>query len=243
MRGKAWGHELHFVFVDNGSTDITPKFLRTVDNSTVIRNDKNTYTSHAWNQGLERALGFGADVIMLVNNDVIAGRDWMEAVEREIPLHGHDRYFLPNKPFYHHAFLDQEITKNWEELEGKKLPGKSGWALFFRPDAVEKFLPIPEVVRIWHNDDWVHYKLVLEHGYYREILLDSVFLHKAESTIGRLENLGEIIAADRCAFENLVGMTVEEFSEKEVTALEAYRKRYGLPKGAYREGATKDGLS
>ena len=69
-------HEI--IFIDNGSTDGTVKWLkRLVDqhaNYRLIENDGNLGFAKGCNQGIEAATG---DHVVLLNNDVVVTRDWL----------------------------------------------------------------------------------------------------------------------------------------------------------------------
>jgi GT2 family glycosyltransferase len=227
LHEKAPGHRIHVVAVDNGSTDYTSEYLGSLPDTTVIRNECNTFVTHAWNQGLTAALDMDADAIFLLNNDILAGPGWMEPLERELERYGHDRYFLPHAPFIDPVTFDEDVLEALPKLRGQRTTGKCGWAIFMRPDAVKKFMPIPEDLRVWHNDNWIHYKLVIENGYYREVLLDCVFIHFGGISfrkLGAMLDVSDIVAPDTYAFERLVGMTVTEYVAREEEALAAYRR-------------------
>ena len=62
------------IFVDNGSTDGTPEYLRSLAGARVICNSQNRGFPAAVNQGLEIATG---QQILLLNNDVIVTTGWL----------------------------------------------------------------------------------------------------------------------------------------------------------------------
>lgn len=66
--------EFELIFVDNGSTDGTVEYLRSIPNAIVIVNDTNRGFPTAANQGLRKATGRN---ILLLNNDTIVTTGWL----------------------------------------------------------------------------------------------------------------------------------------------------------------------
>jgi GT2 family glycosyltransferase len=62
------------ILIDNGSTDGTPEFLRTLRHRTIL-NDKNLGCAKAWNQGIRASKG---NVIGILNNDIVLTPGWLE---------------------------------------------------------------------------------------------------------------------------------------------------------------------
>ncbi|WHY95324.1 glycosyltransferase family 2 protein [Peribacillus simplex] len=62
------------ILVDNGSTDGTLEFLKTLPNSKVIANKKNKGFSGGCNQGITIARG---ENIVLLNNDTVVTNEWL----------------------------------------------------------------------------------------------------------------------------------------------------------------------
>ena len=69
-------HEI--IFVDNGSTDVTGKWLKKLvennSNYRLIANKKNLGFSKGCNQGIEASTG---EYILLLNNDVVVTENWL----------------------------------------------------------------------------------------------------------------------------------------------------------------------
>lgn len=65
------------IFVDNGSSDGTVHFLRSLTGATVIVNSFNRGYAAACNQGLAAAKG---DFLVLLNNDAVVTKDWLEGL-------------------------------------------------------------------------------------------------------------------------------------------------------------------
>ncbi len=62
------------VFVDNGSTDDTLKYLESLGDATVIRNKTNRGFPAAANQGIQASVG---EQILLLNNDTVVTTGWL----------------------------------------------------------------------------------------------------------------------------------------------------------------------
>jgi len=73
------------VIVDNGSTDGTREFLRTVK-SKVITNDTNLGCAKAWNQGVRASQG---EVIGILNNDIVVTPGWLTTLMGFMERTGH----------------------------------------------------------------------------------------------------------------------------------------------------------
>jgi cellulose synthase/poly-beta-1,6-N-acetylglucosamine synthase-like glycosyltransferase len=65
------------VFVDNGSTDGTLAYLRSLDGVIVIENDRNLGFGGGCNQGIAASLG---ERVLLLNNDVVVTAGWLAAL-------------------------------------------------------------------------------------------------------------------------------------------------------------------
>ncbi len=65
------------IVVDNGSTDGTTEYLRSLDQVQVIENEENRGFPVAVNQGIEIATG---DAVLLLNNDTIVTTGWLDSL-------------------------------------------------------------------------------------------------------------------------------------------------------------------
>jgi len=65
------------LIIDNGSTDGTREYLRGLDGITVISNKTNLGCAVAWNQGIR---GSDAEWVVILNNDVILSRGWLNGL-------------------------------------------------------------------------------------------------------------------------------------------------------------------
>lgn len=69
--------ESEVVVIDNGSADGTEEFLASCSGITVIRNAENLGCAASWNQGVRASRG---DWAVILNNDVIVSRGWLEGL-------------------------------------------------------------------------------------------------------------------------------------------------------------------
>lgn len=62
------------IFVDNGSTDGTPRYLAALPDARLLANPSNLGVARGWNQGLGEARG---DFVAVCNNDVVLSPGWL----------------------------------------------------------------------------------------------------------------------------------------------------------------------
>lgn len=73
---KTWTRSPYeLILVDNGSTDGTVEYLKSIDNAKLITNQTNLGFGKGINQGIRAADG---DYILLLNNDTIVANNWLE---------------------------------------------------------------------------------------------------------------------------------------------------------------------
>ncbi|MCH9755540.1 MAG: glycosyltransferase [Gammaproteobacteria bacterium] len=205
LRNSA-GHQCFFVFLDNGSTDDTVAYLRSVPGvAHLIRKDHNTGVNPAWNEILDHALPHKPDVVCLANNDILVGPQWLDAVSAEITKDD-KRYFLPNGQFTNPKTFDADVRRSLPNLQGTK-PARAGWCMFFHPSALPLFLPIPAELKLWYGDDWIHHKLQ-KAGYKCEAVMKTCCLHYVSKTIQFYPGRDAQIASDRAAYRRLTGENV-----------------------------------
>ncbi len=206
------GHQVFFIFVDNGSTDGTAEFLAAQPGvAKLIRNPTNVGVNPAWNELLKEALNHTPDVVCLANNDILVGPGWLDAVSAEIAKDD-KRYFLPNGQFSNAATFDDDVRRALPGLSGT-IPARAGWCMFFHPSAIPLFHPIPEEMKLWYGDDWMHHHLA-KHGYRCESVRATCCLHHVSKTIAEYPGMAEQVTRDREAY---VRLTEENATLDEVT--------------------------
>jgi GT2 family glycosyltransferase len=213
LRNSA-GHDIMFFFVDNGSTDGTYEYLLSVKaKASIIRNPTNLGCNPAWNQLLKAALVEEPTMIVLANNDIKVMPGWLDPIVREfakdesINETAHDkiqqRYFLPNGDLHNDETFDEDAKVGADHFRGQTLPGRGGWCIFFPTDAVRAFMPIPDTLKLWYGDDYIH-EVLSRKGYRCESVMDSFVLHYLSKTVEVVPNKVEIVAADKAAFEAIM---------------------------------------
>lgn len=71
------GKNVNILVIDNGSTDGTAEYLRSVTGINVIENPENLGCAGAWNQGVRETT---SEWIVILNNDVILSSGWLEGL-------------------------------------------------------------------------------------------------------------------------------------------------------------------
>jgi GT2 family glycosyltransferase len=201
---NSYPHHLGVVAVDNASSDGSWEWLSSLNfNPYVkIRNDKNESLSKAWNQALRASLEMGAELICLANNDLQVGPGWLDAITAQ-HRKGEKSYWLPN------GSLSPDRLEEARTLPktGGTRPGRAGWCLFFPAEAARLILPLPEELRLWYGDDWIHWKLGRE-GYRCFTADDCYVYHFGSKTVQAIQAAGPIqaiIDKDRETYYKLTG--------------------------------------
>ncbi len=200
---NSYPYPLGFFVVDNGSSDGTWEWMNAElhgNPQMLYRNPGNDSLSASWNKALRAGLDHGADLLVLTNNDVIVGPGWLDAVVREY-LKGEKTYWLPNGGLSPDNY-DAQVRA--QPKEGRTIPGRAGWCLFFTREAVQEFYPIPEQLRLWYGDDWIHWKLA-KAGYTCRVAMDSYVYHFGSKTVQTRKDLQAIIDADKETYFRITG--------------------------------------
>lgn len=207
----SWPWPIKLFLLDNGSSGRgTHEYMKSVrPDSWVLRVEQNQWVYGGWNILLEAALKESPEAICLLSNDVQVGPGWLSPVMREIAAGGL-RYFLPNGNFKIHGGFDRDVLEYLRDFDKihpqRTVPGRAGWAIFFTPEAVRQFLPLPTSLKLWYGDDYIHWKL-RNAGYRCETILDSCALHFGSKTLEAMNQAEKcrIIAQDKAEYERLTG--------------------------------------
>ncbi|MBG9588635.1 glycosyltransferase family 2 protein [Cytobacillus firmus] len=137
------------ICIDNGSSDGTSEYLKTLPNSTVIVNEINTGFPGGCNQGFSMAKG---EYIVILNNDTVVTKKWLSKlikwleIDDKIGIVGpRSNFVLPEQMIhqvpYHtidemHIFADKWMEKNKEQ--GFTAPYLSGFCMAFKKELLLK---------------------------------------------------------------------------------------------------------
>lgn len=127
------GFGLETIVVDNGSTDDSLEKLRKIRNIKLVSNKENLGFAGGNNRGIEFALKAGANYVVVLNNDVILGKDsiW-EMVKKaeessEVGAVSPKIYFAKGFEFKKEKYKDSDLGKviwyaggtiDWDNVQG-----------------------------------------------------------------------------------------------------------------------------
>lgn len=105
------GNAAAIVVVDNGSTDGSGDFLKSVPNIQLISNEENRGCAAAWNQGVN---ALAAEWTVILNNDVLLASGWLEAL---VAFAGQNHYDIVS-PAIREGEMNYDIEAYAREFTG-----------------------------------------------------------------------------------------------------------------------------
>ena len=215
---NSYPYPLGFFVIDNDSKDGTKKWLENdlKGNPKVVIHSPNDSLSRSWNLVMSTALRYGADLICLMNNDIIVGPGWLEPVLtrliRYLNLTPEEvkalkegkikkEYWLPNGNFNAGNIETQARDR---QKTGAIYPGRAGWCMMFRSETVREFLPIPPELKLWYGDDYIHWKLA-KLGYAPTVVDDCCMHHFGSKTLELRTDVDARVAEDRETYFRITG--------------------------------------
>lgn len=201
VRRNSAGHDVEILAIDNGSTDDGNTWAEVQAADWAERNAENENLSKGYNRLFGKALERGADLVCLANNDVLVGPGWLDPIVREMKPH---RYLIPNESLPSCHSVDRDTVELRKKIGPGVVSGCKGTCLFFSPEAVRIFLPIPEELVLWYCDSWIHYHLG-KAGYRCEVVLDSLIFHYGSVSFYKRTGYPAIVAKDRETYNRLTG--------------------------------------
>ena len=182
-------HEI--IFVDNGSTDGTVKWLRQLvkkhANYRLIENKKNLGFAKGCNQGIQASSG---EYILLLNNDVIVTEGWLDGMLRCLnsapdvgivgpmtnSISGPQR--VPGADYGSTNHLEEYARSFREKNRDRRIPAKRivGFCMLFKRELMEKIGLLDEQFGSGNfEDDDFCFRAALEG--YRNLIAGDVFIH------------------------------------------------------------------
>lgn len=167
------------VIIDNGSTkdeDFIKEWCYS-QRYVLVRFPENTYVTHAWNAGASVATW---DLLIIANND-------LDEASPEIVEHlKWDSWF--------DCTLISPLVKNGNEFYHHEW-NINGWCFAVLKD---NWKPIPETMRIWYNDNWLHDN--------HDVKRSNAWVGGNKSaTVNSIRNLNEITSKDREEYLRISG--------------------------------------
>lgn len=192
----------NFVFVNNGSTDGTKKYLENVPDSIVINNPQNIYVNPAWNQAFDYILNHDiGDYVCLCNNDIEASENWLDEIFK-LFRQNRQEWFIPmtlNYPeFKKHRETFQPTNLRLSKIEGNFV----GFCMFFRKEHIKHFYPIPSQLLVLRGDDWIT-DCISFHNVVCFVVHNCVVHHFGSAT-QRILSINPIKDSDAREFDKLV---------------------------------------
>ncbi len=197
--------------VDNASTDGTREFLevseRTYPRLSVILNDSNLGFAAANNQALKKTSG---DYIVLLNNDTIVARGWLETLIRhlhanpEIGIIGPVTNAIGNEAMVPVEYSDVEQIPIWAQDyvrrhadEVFEIPMLAMFCVAMRREVFEKVGPLDERFGIGMFEDDDYAIRVRRAGYRIVCARDSFVHHWMKAAFGRIPTVEYQMLFDR----------------------------------------------
>jgi GT2 family glycosyltransferase/Flp pilus assembly protein TadD len=231
-------HEI--IFVDNGSTDGTVKWLRqqVKENATyrLIENKKNLGFAKGCNQGIEAATG---DLILLINNDVVVTAQWLAGLQEVLAsapeigivgpmtnnISGPQR--VQKVAYEGRNGLDEYAASFRGRYRHRRLPLQRivGFCMLFRRQLVQRIGLLDERFGSgnFEDDDFC---LRAELAGFRNMVAADVFIHHhgSKSFVGNRLDYGGTIIANRSLYDEKWGGVLSASLEgKQLLALKALR--------------------
>lgn len=184
--------EVEIIVVDNGSTDGTIAYLKSIPSLKTIFNEKNLGFARGCNQGLDIATG---DQVLFLNNDTIVTKNWLQSMITL--LYSNEKIGMVG-PVSNYVSGPQQIPVNYTEIEGiddftyaycQEQQGKSksvlrliGFCLLVKREVLDKIGGFDECFEYGSFEDDDLCFRALQAGYQLRIAFDSFIHHHGHAT-------------------------------------------------------------
>lgn len=189
-------HEI--IVVDNGSTDGTVEYLRSIPGLIVQENEENLGFAKGCNQGIRLATG---DNLLFLNNDTIVTAHWLEHMLKVLyedewtgmvgPVtnysSGHQRIAVTYSDI---SGLDTFARSHCQALAGKQMQVRRlvGFCLLVKREVIERIGEFDERYGLGNYEDDDFCLRAIRKGYRLKVVLDSFVHHIGHVTMKQLKN-------------------------------------------------------
>jgi GT2 family glycosyltransferase len=237
---KRTHYPFRLVLVDNGSTDGTEDYFRSIESAVVIRNDTNAGFPAGANTGMRSADGA---YVVLLNNDTIVTDGWLtrlvEAAESDEtiglvgPLTNHSKgaQLIGKRDFRDAQELEEYARRLATDNAGQRqlTDCLTGFCLLIKREVIEQIGYLDERFGIGNFEDDDYCLRARQAGYKLVIAMDCFVYHFGERTFLELG-----IEGDR--WINLLSENRELFAKKWQGTLERSEKHVTLSSRLVEEG-------
>ncbi|CAM4154210.1 glycosyltransferase [Lederbergia lenta] len=184
--------DIELIIVDNGSTDGTVDYLKSLEKVQTIFNGKNLGFAKGCNQGVEVATG---ENILFLNNDTIVTKNWLQSMLKVLYksekvgmvgpvsnyVSGHQKIDVPYQTINEIDIFASEYCK--ENLEKtRQVLRLVGFCLLVKRDLIIKIGSFDERYEYGSFEDDDLCLRALQHGYELYIALDAFIHHHGHAT-------------------------------------------------------------
>ncbi|MCL9634731.1 glycosyltransferase [Bacillus zanthoxyli] len=191
--------DIEIIVVDNGSTDGTVDYLKSIPSLKIILNEKNLGFAKGCNQGVDIATG---DQVLFLNNDTIVTKNWLEPLvsllysDENIGMVGPVSNYVSG---LQQVNVDYTNVKEIDEFASgycKSHTGKSrrvlrlvGFCLLVKKEVIENIGKFDERFGYGSFEDDDFCLRALKSGYHLRIALDSFVHHHGHATFTDNNNI------------------------------------------------------